>query len=321
MPPLKIRRCLNVSQSVISRLWRRFQDTGDVRRMPVHGRPRVTTPQQDRYLNITARRHRTLPARQLSSELAAASGVRVSRQTVYRRLRAVGLFARRPAVCVPLSPVHIRSRLQWSQQHQHWTLDEWRNVLFTDESRFSLNCDSRRTRIWRERGTRFHPTNIVENRPFGGGGVLVWAGIMFDGHTDLHIFDGGTVNARRYRDEILEPYVRLFRGAVGPHFIFMDDNARPHRAHLVDDYLEREDIQRMAWPALSPDMNPIEHAWDALGRRVAARQPPPRTLPDLRNALRVEWELLPAEFFNHLVESMPRRIEACIAMRGNHTPY
>ena len=101
----------------------------------------------------------------------------------------------------------------------------------------------------------------------------------------------------------------------------MDDNARPHRAHLVDDYLEREDIQGMAWPALSPDMNPIEHAWGALGRRVAARQPPPRTLPDLRNALRVEWELLPAEFFAHFVESMPRRIEACIAMRGNHTPY
>ena len=77
-----------------------------------------------------------------------------------------------------------------------------------------------------------------------------------------------------------------------------------------------------AWPGQRcPRMNPIEHAWDALGRRVAAHQPPPRTLPDLRNALRVEWELLPAEFFNHLVESMPRRIEACIAMRGNHTPY
>ena len=76
-------------------------------------------------------------------------------------------------------------------------------------------------------------------------GVLVWAGIMFNGRTDLHIFDSGTVNAQRYRNEVPEPHVRLFRGAVGPHIIFMYDNARPHRAHQVDDYLQREDIQSM----------------------------------------------------------------------------
>ena len=83
----------------------------------------------------------------------------------------------------------------------------------------------------------------------------MWEGIML---VDVQIFDGGTVKAQRYRDKVLEPHVQLFRGAVGPHFIFIDDNARPHRAHLVDDYLEREDIQNMDWPAMSPDMNPIE---------------------------------------------------------------
>ena len=174
------------------------------------------------------------------------------RLTVYRTLRTVGLYARNPAVCIPLTRVHIWSRLQWSQQHQHQTLNEWRNMLFTDESRFSLNNDSCRTIIWREHGTQFHPTNIVENHPFGGGGILKWAGIMFSGRTDLHIVDGCTVNAQRYRDEVLEPHLHLFRGAVGPHFIFMD-TARPHRGHLLDDYLEREDIQCMDWPAMSPE--------------------------------------------------------------------
>ncbi|GBN58951.1 hypothetical protein AVEN_240748-1 [Araneus ventricosus] len=88
---------------------------------------------------------------------------------------------------------------------------------------------------------------------------MVWAGIMLDGRTPLHVFERGNVTGERYRDEILEPYVRLFRGAVGPEFILMDDNVRPHRALLVDEFLESEDIHQMNWPARSPDLNPIEN--------------------------------------------------------------
>lgn len=68
---------------------------------------------------------------------------------------------------------------------------------------------------------------------------------MLGSRTPLHVFDAGTVNAHRYRDEILEAYVRLFRGAFGPDFMFMDDNARPHRALIIDDFLEEENIRRM----------------------------------------------------------------------------
>ncbi|GBN31114.1 hypothetical protein AVEN_193846-1, partial [Araneus ventricosus] len=62
-------------------------------------------------------------------------------------------------------------------------------------------------------------------------------------------------------------------GAVGPEFILMDDNARPHSALLVDEFLESEDIRRMDWPVRSPDLNPMEHVWDALGRATATRNP------------------------------------------------
>ncbi len=73
---------------------------------------------------------------------------------------------------------------------------------------------------------------------------MVWASIMLDGRIYLHVFDKGSVTGVRYRDEVLEPCIRLFRGAVGPEFISMDDNARPHRAVLVGEFLESEDIRR-----------------------------------------------------------------------------
>ncbi|GFT33635.1 transposable element Tcb2 transposase [Trichonephila clavipes] len=113
---------------------------------------------------------------------------------------------------------------------------------------------------------------------------MVWAVIIMDGRTDLHFFDTGSVTAQRYRDEVLEPYVHLLRGAVGPDFIFMDDNAPCHRAVLIDDFLETENIQRMSWPENSSDLNSIEHVWDMLGRQIAAISHPPLSVTQLKRA-------------------------------------
>ncbi|GFV31845.1 transposable element Tc3 transposase [Trichonephila clavipes] len=96
-----------------------------------------------------------------------------------------------------------------------------------------------------------------------------------------------------YRYVILEQDVCLFRAAIGAEFLFMDDNARPHRASIVDECLQSEDITRMVWPAYSPDLNPIKHVWNMLGQRIAARQPSPTCLPELRRALLDEWCNIP----------------------------
>ncbi|GFY07272.1 transposable element Tcb2 transposase [Trichonephila clavipes] len=85
---------------------------------------------------------------------------------------------------------------------------------------------------------------------------------MLDGRTPLHVFERGSVTGVRYRDEFLEPYVRLFRATRGLEFLLMEDNARPHGALLVDEFLESEDIRRTDFPARSPDLNPIEYVWD-----------------------------------------------------------
>ncbi|GFS59938.1 transposable element Tcb2 transposase [Trichonephila clavipes] len=126
-----------------------------------------------------------------------------------------GLFARRPVRCVPLTPAHRRRRSLWCREHRNWRDNEWGRVLFTDESRFSLSSDSHRILIWRERGSRNYPSNIIERDRYGGRDVLVWGGIMLDRRTALHIFDAGSVNGTRYCNAILLPYVRLFRGAMG----------------------------------------------------------------------------------------------------------
>ncbi|GFY18726.1 transposable element Tcb2 transposase [Trichonephila clavipes] len=259
------------------------------------GRPRGTTPADDRYIVLQARRNRRQTAGEIARHTTQATGRPISRFTVARRLHGGGLFARRPVRCVPLTPAHRRRRSLWCREHRNWRDNEWGRVLFTDESRFNLSSDSHRILIWRERGSRNHPSNIIERDRYGGRGVLVWEGIMLGSRTDLHMFDAGSVNGTRYCNEILLPYVRLFRGAMGLQFLFMDDNAPCHRTVAAEQLLE--------------------------SRRLAARTLPPGTIRELRLALQDEWAAMPQQLIDTLILSMGRRCETCLAVRGDHIPY
>ncbi|GFT10260.1 transposable element Tcb1 transposase [Trichonephila clavipes] len=124
-----------------------------------------------------------------------------------------------------------------------------------------------------------------------------------------------------YRDVIVEQHARLYQGSMGAKFLFMDDNVRPHLVNIVDECLQSEDITRMDWSAYSPDLNTIEHVGDILGRRIAARQPPPTCLPELWRALFDEWCHIPQVQIDNLILSMPRFCKACIVSSGRHSQY
>ncbi|GFY36302.1 transposable element Tc1 transposase [Trichonephila clavipes] len=112
------------------------------------------------------------------------------------------------------------------------------------------------------------------------------------------------MTGQRYIDEVLLPHVRLFRGAVGDKFVFINDNATCHRTLAVQDCLDSESIQRLVWPARSPDLNPIKNVWDALERQVAGRNYPPTNKNTLFRALTEEWDKLPQQLLDNVVQSM-----------------
>ncbi|GFT67251.1 transposable element Tc3 transposase [Trichonephila clavipes] len=163
--------------------------------------------------------------------------------------------------------------------------------------------------------------NIQEKDRYPTCSIMVWSGIMINVRTRLHVVASGTMTGQRYIDEVLLPHVRLFRGAVGDKFVFMDDNATCHRTLAVQDCLDSEGIQRLVWPARSPDLNPIENVWDALRRQVAGRNYPPTNKNTLIRALTEEWDKLPQQLLDNVVQSMVRRVECFITLHGGHIPY
>ncbi|GFS82450.1 transposable element Tcb1 transposase [Trichonephila clavipes] len=162
------------------------------------GRPQGTTPADDRYIVLQARRNRRQTAGEIARHTTQVTGRPISRFTVARRLHGGGLFARCPVRCVPLTPAHRRRQ----------------------ESRFSLSSDSHRISSGEKRGSRNHPSNIIERDRYGGRGVLVWEGIMLGR-----------------------------KGAMGLQFLFMDDSAPCHRTVAAEQLLE---CRRLAARTLPP---------------------------------------------------------------------
>ena len=131
--------------------------------------------------------------------------------------------------------------------------------------------------------------------------------------TQLH-FINGNFNAQRYRDEIpiVVPFIH--------HLMFQHDNAQPHVARICTKFLEAENVPVLPWPAYSPDMSPIEHVWDALGRHVRQRVPVHANIQQLRTAIEEEWDNIP-QATDSLINSMQRRCVTLHEANDGHTRY
>ena len=158
----------------------------------------------------------------------------------------------------------------------------------------------------------------MERNAWGG-----WGGIGFNVKRGPVIFQnlgpgrGNGVTAVRYIDQVLRPH-------VVPHFArhqnktFQQDKARAHTARATRDFLQRNNVNAMNWPAISPDLNPTEHLWDEIQRRLNEE---PTTAAELSVAFQRVWALIPMAFINHLVNSMYRRCPDVINAGGGHTRY
>ncbi|CAG9136864.1 unnamed protein product [Plutella xylostella] len=305
---------LHLSQSAVSRVYRRFQETGAFNRRPRTGRHRCTSERDDRFIVSTSLRNRHLTGVDVQQELRRVRQVAVSEWTVRRRLKEANLTPKRPASGPKLTAGHRQARLQFAREHLDWSIAQWRSVLFTDECRVCLHGSDRRGRVYRRPGERFAQCCFAETVAYGGGSCMMWAGISLEGKTALVFVPGGGrgggLTADRYITDILLGHVVPYAEFVGEDFVLMHDNARCHTARVSRQFLREKELRTMDWPALSPDLNPIEHLWDELKRRVRARNPVPASVDELKTALLEEWDGIPQETVKKLIRSMRNRLQA-----------
>lgn len=246
----------------------RYNQTGQYTKRPASGRKQSTNERDKRFLTLSVLRDRSLTSNVLATRLLETRRTQISSRTVRMILHEGGLSSHKPARCPSLTAAHRVNRMRFAENHRNLTIVQWSSVMFSDESRFCLRSPDGRERVRRRPGERFAPCCISPRTPFGGGGVMVWAGISFEGRTGLIFVERGTLTADRYTRQCLQDHVVPYGPFVDENFLFMHDTARPHTARIVRNFLDAVEIPVLEWPARSPDMNPIEHVWDMLGRQV-----------------------------------------------------
>lgn len=302
----------------VCRIWNRWVQEGHTDRRAGSQRPAITNSREDRHFTRMALMDRTATSGALSQEMGSFARQQVSARTVRRRLQQHGLSARRPWLRLPLTLHHRQERLQWCEQRRTWR-QEWRDVIFSDESRFCLQHHDGRIRVWRHRGERTLPACIRHRHTGPSPGVMVWGAIGYTSRSPLVRIEG-TLNSGRYISGVLRPvalpFIRALRNAT-----FQQDNARPHVAGIVRTFLDTENVRLLSWPARSPDLSPIENVWSMVAERLARHHTAVTTVDELWRRVEAAWAAVPVHAIQSLFDSMPRRINAVIAARGGCSGY
>ena len=316
----EIARQMQVHRNTVYGVIKRYREQGTLVPRRSTGRRRITTARDDRALFRIMRDNRRFCAQRLRAEWQNQTNIRVSRQTVNRRLLSRGYMARRLVKAPRLSNAAKRRRLQWAREHLNRHAQHWRHAVFCDESRFLLHRVDGRYRVRRSRGEDLGDDSYQGAIAHGGGSVHIWGAICYQGKSEIRVLDQN-VTGHLYLDILQNNLVPDARQHYGNNWILVDDNARPHRANVVQEYLDEQQITRLDWPPYSPDMNVIEHMWDEIGRRLEELYPRPQNLHQLGQVIRNLWQQVPMERVRTLIDSMPRRVRALADARGGNTRY
>ena len=276
------------------------------------------------------KRHQS--TRKLAKRLSAV-GEGCSKDTVQRYLQNnLGVKSRKRPKKPALSEKNIRDRYAFAKMAKNLTLEQWKNVIFTDEKPFPLFWVPNRQvdRVWAKSAADVQPIPVVKKSQ----GIQVWGAMSASGLSELHIWPQAfRLNAKSYQEDVLEGEVVPLlarKKTTGPitsrklvpimsEAIYQHDGAPAHFAVSSEEWLKKHVPSiwgKGVWPGISPDLNPIENLWSILQDRLDSRPTRPQNLTQLEKFVKEEWEKISIETLSNLIISMPSRIKAVFESKG-----
>jgi len=316
----KIAKMLEISVKCVRTTRANYETLGSPLEKSRKGRGTKLSYRKERWLYRLSRKHSRWSYKDMADEFnqtfKRSSITRYTVRNVLKRFKIMTYLAIRK----PMLTVRDRlKRLKWAKQRRYWDVEDWANVIFSDESNFEVFNRKGRVFVKRLRAEKYSQRFVIPRLQGGGGSAGIWGCISHKGSGCCYLYTG-RVNQYSYircLEDALLPSADLFYDHQ--NYIFMQDGAPAHTAHTVKDWLDENDIRLLDWCPRSPDLNPIENIWAYMDTHLARINI--TSVEHLKEVLRDVWLKIPHELVMRLIESMPRRVRACIQAKGGHFKY
>jgi|tagenome__1003787_1003787.scaffolds.fasta_scaffold20698186_1 transposase len=315
----KIQDIYNIPKTTIHRIIKEFEENGLTKARPRSGRPQQLDDRSKRHLIQLVEKNHSISLDQITTQMQDITLNPISTSTIRRALHMEG-YAGRVGLRKPLvNDINRLKRQKWCHDRLNWNI-QWDQIVWSDESRYELFGSKRRKWVWRRPEQRMDKDCLIPTFKSGQKSVMVWGCFTRFGVGPL-VRLKGRLAAKDYI-QVLETHLIPFLETLSEEpFIFQEDNAPIHTAKKTAKWKLDNAIPLLPWPPQSPDINPIEHLWDELERRVRGRNVLPKNEDELFDFLLEEWERIPMSKLENLVDSMPRRVQAVCNANGYPTRY
>ena len=312
---------LRIPKSTIGDLKRRIEERGTIENIHRSGRTRVVTPRDYRQLERLVKTNRRDSLSDITLKFNENRDKPIAKRTLQFHLHKHGYNRRVAKKRVVVRDVNRKKRLSWCREKRKLTVDNyWKKVIFSDESKIVIGRDSR-VYVWRKRDEGWRPDLVGPRQSKPCYEVMIWGCISWYGVGTITAVTGN-INAEKYQtilDNNLWPVIA--RHFPDENYIFQDDNAPVHRARSTQDFIHRNGIRTMSWPAQSPDINIIENLWLLIKQKLQARVGRIASKDDLFREIRDIWTEISPAYVQSLYKTIPRRLLSVIRLKGHLTKY
>ena len=309
----------SVGKSTVSEI---LQDIYPNCSMPSAGRPSKLSSTDQRAIVTQITTGRATNAVQAMNHINTIIPHTVCSQTVRNVLKKHSFKAVVKKKKPLLNMRHRKRRLAFALKYKDWTVEDWKRVIWSDETKINRFGSDGREYIWKQKEQGLIQREVQGTVKFGGGNLMVWGCMGWNGVGHLAEVEG-RMDADQYVS-ILEDHMLPSleeSGIPEDEVIFQQDNDPKHTSKKAKKWMEDHSITLLDWPAQSPDISPIEHQWVHLKRELAKYPRAPTGVWELWQRVVEVWNAIPPEVCQNLIESMPRRLEAVIKAKGGHTKY
>jgi transposase len=314
---LKISSDFNISSTTVYDTINRYKKSGSPHPKKRSGRPKMISVRGKRFLQRIVLKDRFLPLEKITNQLNQDLNTTYHPNTVRKYLHNLGLKGHATRNKPLLTNRQRISRLKWCQIKRSWC-EEWKQIVWSDESRFTLFKSDGRVKVWRRVGEAYNKNCIKPTVKFGGGSVMFWGCFSWHGVGPLVVVEEN-MDSDVYVNVLANNLIPWVRN--NPNIIFQQDRAPCHMSSYTTWWMTTHGIPLLDWVSQSPDINPIEHLWDHLDRQIRKRKPLPKTKQELIGVVQEEWANINIEILHRLILSVPKRIKDIIKAKGGHIKY